>query len=324
LEPLDSLHTLTNRGIFCDRFIAGFKNYVYHPPAVNSTLMHERVSMAKWKEIAKRGLVDVGRVVSTSSETRTVILCYHSVHPSISFRSATPEVFESHLQWLQDHCCLVSLKSLLESQGGKPVGARPRVAITFDDGFRDNYEEAFPLLQKYEAPATFFVTIGFLDRVAGARVQLNARPEELQPLTWEQVREMQAAGMEIGTHSYSHPNLAALTSEQLHREIADTKVVLEERIGQRVDGIAYPYGKRRHYNARVLEAVQKAGYQYGAAICFRGVRPRDSRWALPRFFVAQDSVEQLQDKISGAYDIIGRFQDAVPLWLSRLVSPRDY
>ena len=73
-----------------------------------------------------------------------------------------------------------------------------------------------------------------------------------------------------------------------------------------------------------LAAVREAGYLYAVAVSFRGVQPGDSPWTLPRFFVANDTLEQLESKVRGDWDLIGRAQDAIPVWLSRIVSPRDY
>jgi peptidoglycan/xylan/chitin deacetylase (PgdA/CDA1 family)/SAM-dependent methyltransferase len=283
-----------------------------------------RAVTANWKETARQTLVNVGRAASTSSRSRVVILCYHSIHTDGSFRSATPEQFEQHLQWLKNHCELMSLEALLDARGRGAAGSRPRVAITFDDGYRDNYDHAFPLLQKYGAIATFFLTVGFLDRADGVRVRLDVAPKELQALTWEQVREMQSAGMEFGAHTYSHPNLASLGQEQLDREVKQAKVLMEDRIGRRVVGFAYPYGKKRHYNKRVLAAIRGAGYGYAVAVSLRGVRSGDSPWTLPRFFMTNDTLEQLESKVRGDWDLIGRAQDSIPAWLSRIVSPRDY
>src|SRR5205809_2006127 len=163
-----------------------------------------------WKNSARQCLTAAGRRLATGRSGRRVILCYHSIHPTNSFRSASPALFAKHLQWLKKHCELVSLKALLESREEGTAPSRPRVAITFDDGYCDNYEHAFPLLQKYGTPAAFFLTVGFLERADEVNMRLNVKPEDLQPLTWEQVREMRRAGMEFGVHTYSHSTLPIL------------------------------------------------------------------------------------------------------------------
>jgi peptidoglycan/xylan/chitin deacetylase (PgdA/CDA1 family) len=277
-----------------------------------------------WKDFARRGMVAAGRCLADESCGRRVILCYHSIHSTNSFRSASPSLFAEHLQWLGKHCAVVPLRQLVAEKDSPLPGGRTQVAVTFDDGFRDNYEQAFPLLRQYHCAATFFATVGFLEGATGTRVQLFARPEELVPLTWEQAREMAAAGMELGVHSYTHLNLAGIGTEGLKREVVEAKRVMEDRLEQPVVSFAYPYGKKRHYDARVIAFIREAGYHYAVGVSFRGVRPGDSPWTLPRFFVVSDTVEQLESKIRGDWDLIGRAQDAVPVWLSRLVSPRDY
>jgi peptidoglycan/xylan/chitin deacetylase (PgdA/CDA1 family) len=203
------------------------------------------------------------------------------------------------------------------------------VAITFDDGYLDNYDYAFPLLMKHGLSATFFVTVGLLERDSEVieRFQLlrQTGTEETEPMTWQQAREMIEAGMELGAHTYSHPNLASLGHSQLEWELKEAKELMEKRIRQRVDGLAYPFGKpRRHFNALTLEMVREAGYQYAMAACFRRLLPRDSRWALPRFFITGDSVDVLGSKIKGGWDLLGYFQEWSPLWLARMVSPKDF
>jgi len=274
-------------------------------------------------------MASMGNRLQWTFQPRAVILCYHSIHPTCRFRSATPELFETHLQWLKKHCDIVPLHKLLSSPRWNGPPARLKVAITFDDGYLDNYEHAFPLLMKHGLSATFFITVGLLERDAKVieRFQFlrQTDTEEMEPLTWQQAREMLKAGMELGSHTYSHPNLVSLGRAQLEWELKHAKKIMEERIGQRVDGLAYPFGKtRRHFNALTVETVRDAGYQYAMAVCFRGVLPRDSRWALPRFFVTGDSVEVLASKVNGGWDLLGYFQEWSPLWLARMVSPEDF
>src|SRR6267378_6815015 len=101
-----------------------------------------------------------GRWLCDDSLPRVLVLCYHSVHPLKSFRSASPELFEHHLHWLSGHCKVIPFSKIFNALSEKPDW--PSVAITFDDGYADNYEYAFPLLQKYGLVATFFLTVGLI------------------------------------------------------------------------------------------------------------------------------------------------------------------
>jgi peptidoglycan/xylan/chitin deacetylase (PgdA/CDA1 family) len=109
------------------------------------------------------------------SGLRDCILCYHSVHPNRPFRTCRPADFEVQLDWLAEHCEVVAPLGLLQPR--EQGLTRPRVAITFDDGYIDNYEHAFPLLRERGLPATFFVTTGLIERdpVALARFELLRR-----------------------------------------------------------------------------------------------------------------------------------------------------
>lgn len=261
-------------------------------------------------------------------DRRIVILCYHSVHPSKKFSSATPQLFEEHLKWIKEHCSVVSLFEVpfLTAKGEQ---RKPIVAITFDDGYADNYEYAFPLLQKYGIPATFFVTVGLLEKdpkvIERFQVLRRASLEDIAPLTWSQVREMRKAGMEIGSHTWSHPNLAWLKLVEARQELVHSKEVLEERLGEKVSLLAYPFGKPgRHFTLDTLELTRETGYEVAVAVLFRSVKPDDSPLALPRFFVTRDNVTVLAEKIMGAWDWLGWWQEKAPLWLARLISPEDF
>lgn len=259
---------------------------------------------------------------------RVVVLCYHSVHPRKNFASVTPEHFTEHLKWLKLHCQVIPLsEALFAAQSGN--GNKPFVAITFDDGYADNYEFAFPLLQEHEVPATFFVTVGFVERDPAVlerfRTLRRVPFDDIQPLSWQQIREMRQAGMAIGSHTWSHPNLARMDPREARHELLRAKEVLEERLGEAIMVLAYPFGKPgRHFTRSTMELAAEVGYDTGVAVIFRAVRPLDSPLALPRFFVTGDSVEILAEKAMGAWDWLGLWQQGAPTWLARLVSRKDF
>jgi peptidoglycan/xylan/chitin deacetylase (PgdA/CDA1 family) len=187
---------------------------------------------------------------------------------------------------------------------------RRSVAITFDDGYDDNYQYAAPLLAKHDLPATFFPTIGFIDRdptiIEHFHTLQNADPRSVRPMQWRQLRELARAGFEIGSHTYSHRNLKMLGDRDAYREMLRSREVLEQNVGQAVRMMAYPFGNPgRHVISRTTEIAAEAGYELAAGIVYRAVRPSDRPLLIPRFTICGDSVARLRAKILGYWDLVG-------------------
>ena len=101
--------------------------------------------------------------------------------------------------------------------------------------------------------------------------------------------------------------------------------VLEDRLGTRVSGMAYPFGKpRRHFTRETQQIVAEAGYSYALAVCLRAVRSSDSVFQLPRIVAAGESVEELEEKVYGGWDMVGLWHERAPLWVAKMVSPSDF
>ncbi|HKV45917.1 MAG TPA: polysaccharide deacetylase family protein [bacterium] len=269
------------------------------------------------REWLRRLLVALGRrIVVPRVSTRVVVLCYHSIHPTGSFRSATPTLFSQHLSWLKQHCSVVQFQRAARATE-QPHGSQPVVAITFDDGFADNYEYAFPLLQEHGVPATFFLTVGLLEKnpvvLERLRRLWRAPAEEIRPLDWSAVREMCRAGMAVGAHTYSHPNLARLDRHTAELEVRRPKEIIEDRLGEPVRLMAYPFGKPRcDFTSETVDVVSSVGYEYAAAVMWRGIRASDSHFRIPRFTCTRNSVQTLRDQVSGAWDLLGAWQERAP------------
>jgi Polysaccharide deacetylase len=128
------------------------------------------------------------------------------------------------------------------------------------------------------------------------------------------VREMRRAGMGVGAHTYSHPNLAQLDPHAAELEVRRSKEILEDRLGAPVRLMAYPFGTpNRHFTNETVGVVSDAGYGYAAAVTWRGVRATDSPFRVPRFTCDGDSLNTLRDKVSGAWDLLGVCQERAPL-----------
>ncbi len=181
------------------------------------------------------------------------ILVYHHVvpgHPSGSEMArllfVTPETFGQQLKYLKDNGYqAISFDDLADSlEYGVALPERP-VIISFDDGWENQFANAFPLLQQYGFTATFYVVTDYLDHQ--------------NFMTLDQLRTMIAAGMTIGDHTRSHPPLASIGSpHRLKDEIAGSKTWLEQQLGVTIDTFAYPYGS---YTASVVAVVKETGYR---------------------------------------------------------------
>ena len=263
---------------------------------------------------------------ATSRTPRIVVLCYHSVDPSKEIRSATPGLFERHLEWLAEHCEIVPYRSITQTMTS-PIRGRPIVAITFDDGYEDNHRVALPILTRLGIPATIFVTTGLIDQDPGVMrrfAELWRAPEEaVRGMTWDQVEEAREAGIEIGAHTRTHPILAGLDEDRAEVEIAGSKRTIEDHLGVRVTSFAYPFGKpREHLTRRTIDLVSQLGFRSAVAIRYRGVRPSDDPFCIPRFAVTQDPVDVLAGKIAGRLDVIGLWQTYDPRPLARPIARR--
>ena len=166
---------------------------------------------------------------------------------------------------------------------GKGRGNLERLAtVTFDDGWRDNFDYALPILQSHAIPATFFIVSGEMDGVARDR-----------RMTPSQLCRLKAAGMTIGAHSRTHPNLALLSSQSLADELRGSKEDLETILGSSVNYLAYPGGRFSRY---VVTAAQQAGFEAACSVIGWGQNSEASRFWLYRD-VFSDRLESLSDRL---------------------------
>jgi peptidoglycan/xylan/chitin deacetylase (PgdA/CDA1 family) len=192
------------------------------------------------------------------------VLLYHGVagdcSESIARFTVSPAAFDAQLRYLADEgyqALTVSAfrPALLGSTEGLP--ARP-VLITFDDGFRNTVTEAAPILARYGFASTLYVTTGFLGDGAPG---VNGYGDPM--LSWAEVGELAAAGVEIGGHTHSHPMLDTLPHGEARTEIVRCKELIEDHLGRPVASFAYPHG---YSSAWVRHQVQKAGYTTACAV----------------------------------------------------------
>lgn len=213
------------------------------------------------------------------------ILMYHEVAArpdTVSRLAVPPAAFAAQLAALAAAGFTTVTASALAAAlaGEAELPGRP-VAITFDDGFADFHSAALPVLQRYGFTATVFVTTGWVE---GATTPAVPRPGRM--LSWRQVAEAASAGVEIGAHSHTHPQLDQLRAPELARELRISKELLEDRLGRPVPGTAYPFG---YSSRRVRQAAQAAGYRYACAVANSLPDPAPDLFALPRLTVRRST-----------------------------------
>ena len=181
------------------------------------------------------------------------ILTFHAIDDRSSVISFAPGLFSRAISRL--HQSGFHSVGLLEAaaclRNGDPLPERACV-VTFDDGYRSVYEEAFPVLQRYGIAATVFLTVG--GQRDGHPGQRLPALEQRSMLAWNEIREMQRAGIHFGAHTLTHPDLTRLAPEALEREVVDSKNAIEDALGSSVDSFAYPYGR---YDARSRKLVRR-------------------------------------------------------------------
>jgi len=183
---------------------------------------------------------------------RVPILVYHSIAPHRAGQSSDqreldvdPAVFHAQMAYIaQAKHPVVSLSALVDAIEGR-VNLPPRsVVITFDDGWESQYEDAFRVLQQYHFTATFFIYTSAIGNGPGF-------------MTWDELRQMQQAGMTIGAHSRTHPEMTK-KGVSLSKEIDGSREDIQKNLGTTPDLFAYPYGD---WDDRVASAVRAAGFR---------------------------------------------------------------
>jgi peptidoglycan/xylan/chitin deacetylase (PgdA/CDA1 family) len=245
-----------------------------------------------------------------------------------------PELFEPQLEVIATRFRPMPLRELAT---GLRAGTLPptAVAVTFDDGYRDNLLVAKPLLERYGIPATVFVISGYvgsgrdfwwdvLERVrpeaseyrewhgklqllpererVGVLAELADGVDPASPSTvsTEELRELAAGGLvEIGAHTVTHPALSNLSAEEQLEEMRVSKAQLEDAVGRPVEGFSYPYGM---LDPETVACARDAGFAYACTSTKRGAGPDDDPLALPRLHVDAQPVEGFEAQLESVFE----------------------
>jgi peptidoglycan/xylan/chitin deacetylase (PgdA/CDA1 family) len=312
------------------------------------------------------------------------ILAYHRVldwdRDSFPFDegviSATTEGFRQQMKFVRANFDVISFADLREFELRGSRWPRRPIIITFDDGYRDNYTNAFPVLKEFGLRATIFLTSGHIgspklfwwDQIAYCikhseraelslpafsrepvrisnlpeRIALIERvlawvksvPEEIKErfleelarearvappsvpgmhMSWDEVREMAASGIEFGSHTVTHPILSNVSRERLREEILHSKRTIEREIGSQIIVFAYPSGARSRFNREAKQMAASCGFLYAVSY-EEGVIPRGhfDRYEMPRIHVeAYQSIKLFRANLAFPYLMLRVAHEAI-------------
>jgi len=227
------------------------------------------------------------------------IAMYHSVNPGALPRNmlaVSAATFERQMRFLKSHhynvLTLESLATLIKEKKKIP---HKTIAITLDDGYKDNYIYAFPVLKKYNLPATMFIITDEVGRV--------------DRLSWDEIKTMQDSGIiTFGSHTLGPEPLINIKSEQdLKKQIFDSKKILEEKLGRPINAFSYPEGR---FNNRIKQLVMEAGYKLAVATNPGRKFASDDIFALKRLRISANSNNLFIFRIetSGYYNFIREYR----------------
>jgi peptidoglycan/xylan/chitin deacetylase (PgdA/CDA1 family) len=221
------------------------------------------------------------KIVIDTDVSAPIVLCYHIVEsPQDPRMEISRDAFLQQMRYLAlTGYSVISLRDAYEYASGKRTSIpKNSIVITIVDGWRSTYTEVFPEMQKRNFPFTVFIYPRIIGKTALA-------------MTWKQVREMSDAGVDIQSHSLSHPFLTRGRNESMddkaydswvRQELVESKKILERHTGRSVSFLAYPYGD---YDTRLTRAVARAGYDAALTCEFGRVRAGSNPLRMKRFVI---------------------------------------
>jgi len=196
---------------------------------------------------------------------KVIVLGYHRVCDDFKDDVTVGiEQFERQMDILVKGYAVISIEDLVSQRF--PNTERNIIAVTFDDGYLDNYLNALPILLKYGVPAAFFVSTGIIGTNRGFKHDLERLKRPVPVMNWQHLQDMITLGFTIGAHTVNHINCGKTELDVVTEELLCSRKTLEEKLGIKNFLFAYPFGKTSDITLEVIEVVKKAGY----SACFSG------------------------------------------------------
>jgi peptidoglycan/xylan/chitin deacetylase (PgdA/CDA1 family) len=263
------------------------------------------------------------------SDKKIPILMYHSIAdvstPGFQPFVVTPAQFAEQMAYLHENKYNPITVTQLVSARLRNTFVLPKrpVVITFDDGFADFFTNVLPILKLHKFTATLYISTAFIE---GTSSWLQNIGEGERPmLTWAQVAEINASGVECGAHTHTHPKLDLLPPSKAQVEIVTSKKILEDHLGQAVLSFAYPFG---YFTPRVRQIVREEGFLSACAVRYKMSPQNDNPFSLARLIVEEgisiDAFAAMLTESNAAsenlVDTLYNYARTVPIYLAHRLS----
>lgn len=225
-------------------------------------------------------------IYARSFRSKMTIVAFHRVSDFLPADGITcsDATFEKFCRFFKKYFSVVPLSEQVNAiREGRDMGGT--LAITFDDGYRDNFEVAAPILEAAGLPATFFIATGFIESSVTPPWDKHL-PVQPGWMTWDQIRQLSGRGFDIGCHTDTHIDMGSCDESTVRAELVTSKRKLEDAIGKSVELFAYPFGGREHICARSMGLVRELGFVCCASCCGGTNDPKGNPFDLNRIGIA--------------------------------------
>lgn len=262
------------------------------------------------KDFLKRRVKHMARIAAPlfrPADEVSRILTYHSIGHRQHAMNVMPDAFHEQVAWLKAKHPVISLADAALRHNG--------IALTFDDGFRDNLLHAAPIIAAHGLPATVFMIAGRMGECMGPDTKMD------RLLSRDELRALHGMGISIGSHTLTHPRLALLSASEQKREIHESKDILEQVLGAAVTSFAYPFGSSLDYTATTRQLTQEAGFHLAASNRYGWNEENCDPYTLRRIWIdASDDLSTFQDKVEGRLDTLWLLDSAAGIRMRRILN----
>jgi peptidoglycan/xylan/chitin deacetylase (PgdA/CDA1 family) len=238
------------------------------------------------------------------------ILMYHGIctdpekfrHPYF-YINTSPEIFEKQMKFLHENKYQsISLNTAVNLMNLNKLDDGKYIVITFDDGYRDFFTEAYPILRKYNFTATVFIVTGHVGKLF----------KDKSCLTWDEIKFLNKNNVDFGSHTIHHPMLYSLGFKQIEYELLESKNIIEENLNSKISSFSYPFAfpqQDKNFVEKLKEILLKCNYKIGVTTKIGIATRNDNPLFLKRIPInSSDDKAFLNAKLNGAYNWLNNFQ----------------